>query len=261
MLRRAPHPQAGYNWAVSSELGKGATAPPNPLIPAATVVIVRDSVEPERRGIEVLMLRRNSKLDFAGGMWVFPGGRVDQDDWVGLEPDDHEGAARAAAVREAQEEAGVVLGAGDLVWFSHWTPPVISPKRFGTYFFVTRAPEGDLEITIDGGEIHDHDWFRPADAMALRNALEIELAPPTWITLETLARFDSAASTIEGLGSGDPELFCTQITKVDGNLIACFRGDELYEVGDAPEGARHRLWISNEAWSYERDGWPGRAQR
>ena len=42
---------------------------PSVLIPAATAIVVRDGDE----GIEALMLRRNSKLAFAGGMWVFPG--------------------------------------------------------------------------------------------------------------------------------------------------------------------------------------------
>ena len=44
-------------------------------IDAATVVVARDSTE----GLEVLMLRRNSKIYF-GGMWVFPGGKVDPAD-------------------------------------------------------------------------------------------------------------------------------------------------------------------------------------
>ena len=45
------------------------------LIPAATVVVLRDA----ETGLEALMLRRNSKIAF-GGMWVFPGGRVDEED-------------------------------------------------------------------------------------------------------------------------------------------------------------------------------------
>ena len=46
-------------------------------VDAATVILVRDGAE----GLETLMLRRNSKLEFVGGMWVFPGGRLDPEDW------------------------------------------------------------------------------------------------------------------------------------------------------------------------------------
>ena len=49
-----------------------------PLVAAATVLLLRDNTD---AGLEVLMLRRNSKIAF-GGMWVFPGGRVDADDVV-----------------------------------------------------------------------------------------------------------------------------------------------------------------------------------
>ena len=88
--------------------------------------------------------------------------------------DDAAGAARRAAAREAEEEAGIDLDPASLVWFSHWTPPPISPKRFGTHFFATAALAGDLVVTIDGGEIHDHAWMRPTEAMARRDAREIE---------------------------------------------------------------------------------------
>ena len=44
-------------------------------IPAATVILARDGSE----GVEVLMLRRSSRGAF-GGMWVFPGGRVENED-------------------------------------------------------------------------------------------------------------------------------------------------------------------------------------
>ena len=53
-----------------------------PAIPAATVVLLRDAPG----GVETLMLRRNSKLAFAGGAWVFPGGRIDPEDYPGGAP-------------------------------------------------------------------------------------------------------------------------------------------------------------------------------
>lgn len=234
---------------------------PTPIIPAATVVILRDAPSADdgsRSGaeLEALLVRRNSALEFAGGLWVFPGGRVDDEDRAGLTADDEEGAARRAAVREATEEAGVVLDASSLVWFAHWTPPPISKKRFGTYFFAAPAPAGELVITIDGGEIHDHGWFRPSDALARRTALEIELAPPTWITLATLARHRTATDALAAMRVEAPEHFATRIAMVDDGVVALYAGDAGYEDSDASrQGARHRLWMVGNEWRYERDSW------
>ena len=47
-----------------------------PIKAAATVMMVRDG-EP---GLEVFMLRRTGKAAFGAGMYVFPGGRVDDAD-------------------------------------------------------------------------------------------------------------------------------------------------------------------------------------
>src|SRR5260221_4220681 len=61
-------------------------------VPAATVVLVRDGAD----GLETLLLRRNSKIAF-GGMWVFPGGRIDESDWRGVGARDELAAAPRAA--------------------------------------------------------------------------------------------------------------------------------------------------------------------
>lgn len=222
-----------------------------PAIPAATVVPLRDGPD----GLETLMLRRNAKLAFAGGMWVWPGGRIDPEDYRDGQPSDDpatlEAAARRAAVREAGEEAGLVVDGDSLVWFSHWTPPPISPKRFATWFFVAPAPDG--VVTIDGGEIHDHAWMTPTDAMARRNRGEIELSPPTWITLEQLAPFRSMTEALTDLGARSPEYFATRFTSVDEGAVALYHGDAGYddEVADRP-GGRHRLWMLDSGWRYER---------
>ena len=155
------------------------------LIPAATVVIMRDS----ESGIELLMLRKNSKVAF-GGMWVFPGGKIDETDKV-INSDgslDELATATNAATRETLEEAAISVSQENLFWFSHWVPPAITPKRFSTYFFATKLLDGD-EVTIDDSEIIEHNWFRPHEAINLRDAGEIELAPPTWVTLNRLISF------------------------------------------------------------------------
>src|SRR5512145_1131655 len=90
---------------------------PQPAIahPAATVVLLRES----GNGCEVLLVRRNAQLAFHGGAWVFPGGRLDRADYA---DDAHDtiAAARCAAVREAREEAGLVLRPDALVLVSRW---------------------------------------------------------------------------------------------------------------------------------------------
>ena len=74
-------------------------------VPAATVVVIRETAD--KTDLEILLLRRNSKLVFHGGHWVFPGGRVDAADFA-LDDDGLEyKAALRAAVRETKEEAGI----------------------------------------------------------------------------------------------------------------------------------------------------------
>lgn len=87
--------------------------PPTPL-PASTVLLLRDGAE----GLEVFMVRRTTKMDFAAGALVFPGGKVEPSDGVPMlrercgdvsGVDDFQLALRVAAVRETFEECGVLL--------------------------------------------------------------------------------------------------------------------------------------------------------
>ncbi|AOL95546.1 NUDIX hydrolase [Porphyrobacter sp. LM 6] len=89
-------------------------------IPAATIIIFRNA--PDGGAPEVLMTVRSRNMTFAGGMAVFPGGRVDPADYAlgeavaaahAIAVD--EVAHQIAAVRETLEETGLALGlAGDI---------------------------------------------------------------------------------------------------------------------------------------------------
>jgi len=124
------------------------------------------------------------------GVWVFPGGAVDAGEGEG------DGAHRLAAVRELQEEAGIVLDdPGALVKLSRWITPAEVVVRFDTHFFLAPLPAGQ-EPRVDGAEIVDHGWFTPAVALAAHERGEIELVFPTIKHLEELATFASADAVL-----------------------------------------------------------------
>lgn len=223
----------------------GVTAP-NPAIPAATVILVRDGAD----GLEVLMLHRVSKVAF-GGMWVFPGGRVDDCDRS--EDDvDEEDCARRAAAREAMEECGLAVEPDDFVAFSHWLPPASTPRRYSTWFFLARASEG--EVVVDGGEIHEHEWLPAREVLERRERGEVDLAPPTWVTLHDLASHDDVDEALAEARRRDPiPRYETRWVEKDGGAVAMWVGDAGYELTDPGlEGDRHRLWMLPDGWHFER---------
>jgi 8-oxo-dGTP pyrophosphatase MutT (NUDIX family) len=218
--------------------------------PAATVVVLRDSPD----GIEVLLAKRSSKLAFHGGAWVFPGGRVDPDDYAD-DPDDVFAAARRAAAREAMEEAGVHGDHEVLVHVSNWTTPDIAPKRFATWFFAGRAHADAGDGVADGVETDALAWFSPAEALAARARGEIELAPPQYVTLLALEVYDGVDAALRGLADEEPFDFQPRFHfGDDGSALCLYEGDVAFDDADAlhADGPRHRLVMERSAWTYVR---------
>ncbi len=160
---------------------------------AATVILLRGGAE----SLEVLLVRRTPKARFMGGVWVFPGGAVDDGEGHG---DD---AHRAAAIRELREEAAIGLeDPGALVKFSRWITPAEVQIRFDTHFFLAALPPGQ-EPEIDGEECVELGWFTPAAALAAYRAEEIALVFPTIKHLEQLDGFASVEELLAYAGGRD----------------------------------------------------------
>ncbi len=137
-------------------------------VPAATVLLLRD-----KPAFEVLMIARHEKSAFAGGALVFPGGRVDPGDrdpaWAdhadGLAKEPQIAAAQIAAIREAYEEAGVLVARdsdGDVasgalaLALSDWRAKVESDDRL----FLDLIRRAGLRLAGDQLHLFSH-WIAP----------------------------------------------------------------------------------------------------
>ncbi|WP_127792659.1 NUDIX domain-containing protein [Agromyces sp. LHK192] len=224
---------------------------------AATVVLLRDG----ERGLEVLLAERPRDGGSFAGAWVFPGGVVEPGDLDGGDPwsDD---VARRTAVRETEEEVGLVVDPADLVPFSRWTPPAGSPKHLVTTFFAVRAPEGELRPAP--AEVVEVEWLRPDDALDRHAAGALTLWPPTFVTLHGLREAASVDAALAGLRANDVRPYVSRFTSSDRTTLL-WQEDAEYEhdvegdghghpavPDDAPDahGNRHRLMMDRLPWVY-----------
>ncbi len=216
--------------------------------PAATVVLLREASD----GLEVLLLRRNAAVQFAGGLWVFPGGAIDAADFAN-DPDVM-AAARRAAVREAREETGMDIENCRLQFFAHWTTPEGEVKRYATWFFVAALSIGNIDVVVDGSEIVEHRWLSPGQAIALHRSRELDMMPPTFVTLTELVRCGSIAE-VEAMYGAKPVIdILPKFVPGENGVMALYPQDGGYESGRSSAGGkRHRCYRAADGWHYEND--------
>ena len=202
---------------------------------ASTAMIGRD----QNSRLEVLLLKRNKALDFAGGVWVFPGGKVDDHELVHSKNELE--AAKIASVREAHEEANIIIDHNKLIFFRHWTTPVDEPRRFATYFFFVDTDFYNSDVQIDDGEIKDHLWLTPSEALDRMKARELNMMPPTIMSLQLISNCRSTKEARSFLREQKP-LFVLPVLKMKNSCAIClYEGDAGYHSGNEDvKGARHR---------------------
>ena len=190
------------------------------IIDSASILVLRDN---DKTGaLEVLMVKRHADIAFAGGAYVFPGGKVDPEDLALSQnvPSFPVGYSELTltAFREVFEESGLIIGDGegatehraellsgelsftdfivkcnvkfnveDLVPFARWVTPKISPKRFDTRFFLARAPQGQ-EAVPDYSEIVKAVWAQPIEFI---DNFRGDLMFPTVMNLKLLGQASS----------------------------------------------------------------------
>lgn len=238
-----------------------------PAIPAATLIVMRDTVGAPP---ELLMVERSAGMAFAGGAMVFPGGRIDlADDAAAARFDLPDAAARIAAIRETIEESSVAVGltplpdqaltatlasalhdgAGfaDLLLangltldlaaltpFARWKPAFHQTRTFDTLFFLAEAPLGVWHPTPQPGECEAVLWIDAAALLARIERGEATAIFPTLRNLERLAQFDSLAKTRSDAAAFPIETITPWVEEVDGGCFVVIPEGIGYPVTREP---------------------------
>jgi len=130
----------------------------------------------------------------------------------------------------------------------------MSAKRFATWFFVGEVTGG--EEVADGIETDRLHWFRPADAFAARDAGEIELAPPQYVTLLWLRDHATVSAVMASAAAGESVDYTPRFHFIEGGGAICIYNediayDDLGRIDDP--GPRHRLYLRDTTWEYVRE--------
>ena len=204
--------------------------------PAATIMLGRDN----NGKLEILLLKRNKALAFAGGLWVFPGGKIEKDEIAQTETALE--AAQIAAIRETKEEANLTIDKEQLIFIRHWTTPAVEPRRFATWFFFATVQNENSAVQIDDSEIKKHLWMHPQTALDKMTNGELGMLPPTFLNLQLIRHCKTLAEAEEKLRNIKPIFVLPVVSLENGGYTILYNGDAGYETADInATGARHRL--------------------
>lgn len=230
---------------MSKQLKAFSPESPAPAHPAATIILLR----PASDAFEVLLLLRAQAIKFAGGSWVFPGGRIEAEDASGQPLDSWE-AARMGAARECLEESGLTVNPSSFIPYSHWTTPAAAAKRFSTWFLVGSLDE-DAEVIVDDGEIIDYQWLTPAAALEKHRNKQLSIMPPAYLTLLELSKVGSIRAAKAFAQSRKPPFYHPKMVKQNQKICILYENDAGYESGDPQTpGARNRITRSDHGWEH-----------
>ena len=235
------------------------------IVPAATAVVFRKG---QGDAPELLLTTRARELSFAGAATVFPGGKVDPEDFA-MADDDADTAARIAAIRETLEETGLVIGIaervsaeealeararldtgtpfaklleghgwtlrpGDLVPFARWVPLSRKGRIFDTRFYLADLGTGAVDLTPYLAESTHLFWLTARAALDKVEAGELKLIFPTRRNMERLAQFDSFQAARAHALATPIEPISPHTEVVNGEKMLCFPEGLGYPVTRAP---------------------------
>jgi 8-oxo-dGTP pyrophosphatase MutT (NUDIX family) len=130
------------------------------------------------------------------------------------------------------EEAQLQLELAALQPVSRWITPASERQRFDTSFYLARAPH-DQQAAHDRGESVAGAWYAPEDAADAARAGRIRLAPPTALTLESLAGLPSVDAAIAQCAQRPPPTVLPILRALGSEVVILYPGDPEHPVSTA----------------------------
>jgi 8-oxo-dGTP pyrophosphatase MutT (NUDIX family) len=114
------------------------------------------------------------------------------DDW---EADRQALLDRSHSLAELLTRRDLVLRSDLLRPWAHWITPEFEERRYDTRFFVAALPAGQRarDVSSESDRVM---WVRPADAAEAARRGDMPMLPPTLVTLEELAGYESVAAVL-----------------------------------------------------------------
>jgi 8-oxo-dGTP pyrophosphatase MutT (NUDIX family) len=110
--------------------------------------------------------------------------------------------AREVGFADLLAEHGLTLRSDLLAPWARWITPEFEPRRYDTYFFLARLPDGQRARRL-GTEADHSTWVRPDAAVAGWDAGELAMLPPTYLTLRQLTGYADVAAAMEAADARD----------------------------------------------------------
>ena len=123
--------------------------------------------------------------------------------------------SRSLSLTELLTRRGLVLRTDLLGPWAAWTTPVFEPKRFATWFFVARLPEGQVtrDVSSESSSVH---WLGAAEAVDQVEAGELAMMPPTYLNCLEVASIGSEDDVLAAAAERELTMFTPTVTEVDG---------------------------------------------
>jgi 8-oxo-dGTP pyrophosphatase MutT (NUDIX family) len=114
--------------------------------------------------------------------------------------------ARALSMTEFLNRRGLVLRTDLLGTWGGWLTPVFEPKRYRTWFFVARLPEGQLtrDVSSESSEVV---WLPAATAADEADVGTLAMLPPTYLTCLEVGSHGTVDAVVAAAAGRTVEMF------------------------------------------------------